>query len=50
MKQYKMVAISCKAKDLLDKLIELEPTLKKGAFVEQLIQQKYEETVGERGA
>lgn len=41
MKEYKMVAISCKGKNLLDEIMKLNPTLKKGAFVEELIQQAY---------
>lgn len=41
MKEYKMVAISCKAKNLLDEIMKLNPMLKKGAFVEDLIQQEY---------
>jgi hypothetical protein len=42
MTKYKMVAISCKAKDLLDEIMKLNPMLKKGAFVEDLIMQEYE--------
>ena len=41
-KNYKTIAISCKAKDLLDEIIKLKPMWKKSAFVEDLIQQEYE--------
>ena len=41
-KNYKTIAISCKAKDLLDEIMKLNPMWKKSAFVEDLIQQEYE--------
>lgn len=45
----KMVAISCKVKDLLDEIAKTFPTLKKGAFVEELIVKAYNEMIAEKG-
>jgi hypothetical protein len=42
MKKYKTISISCKAKDLLDEIMRLNPMLKKGAYVENLLQQEYQ--------
>lgn len=44
MTQYRTIAVSCKAKDLLDEIAEVA-AVKKGAFVEKLIEREHEKIV-----
>lgn len=42
-KEYRTVAISCKAYELLEKIAQLNPGYKKYVFVSDLIEKAYEE-------
>jgi hypothetical protein len=42
MEGYRTIAISCKAKNLLDELMKLNPEKKKFVFVSNLIEEAYE--------
>lgn len=44
-KVYRSIAVSCKAKDLLDKIAETY-AINRGAFVEKLIEKEYEKMIG----
>lgn len=41
MKKYRSIAVSCKAKDLLDEIVKVA-AVNRGAFVEKLIEREYE--------
>ena len=43
-KTYKAIAVSCKAKDLLDEIVRVA-AINRGAFVEKLIEREHERIV-----
>ena len=45
-KIYRNIAVSCKAKDLLDEIAKVY-AINRGAFVEKLIEKAHKEIVGE---
>lgn len=47
MKQYKSLAISCKAKELLEEIVKAT-AVNRGAFVEKLIEREYEKLKEEK--
>ena len=46
MNEYKRIAISCKAKNLLEEIIKLNPKFKKFEFVSELIEDYYNNMKG----
>lgn len=45
-KKYRTIAVSCKAKDLLDEIVRMA-AVKRGAFIEKLIEREYNKLVKE---
>lgn len=44
---YRTIAVSCKAKDLLNEIAEAY-AINRGKFVEKLIKEKYDEMIGSK--
>lgn len=49
MKQYRTIAISCKAYEVLNKLAELNPGYKKFVLVSELIEDAYQDQIKIKG-
>ena len=45
-KKYRTIAVSCKAKDLLDEIVKMA-AVNRGAFIEKLIEREYNKLVKE---